>query len=54
VLRLKDIARIRAGRAELRYLQHARRQVDIGMATFLQPGANALEVAQLVRTAWPS
>jgi hydrophobe/amphiphile efflux-1 (HAE1) family protein len=49
VLRLKDIARPRARRAQLRHLQHPRRPADHRHGDLLQPGANALEVADLVR-----
>jgi len=49
VLRLKDIARIELGALNYDTYNTLDGRPAIGMATFLQPGANALEVAQLVR-----
>jgi len=49
VLRLKDIARIELGALNYDTSNTLDGQQTIGMATFLQPGANALEVATLVR-----
>src|SRR6267378_1240306 len=49
VLRLKDIARIELGALNYDTYNTLDGKSTIGMATFLQPGANALEVAQLVR-----
>src|SRR6267378_2441044 len=49
VLRLKDIARIELGALNYDTYNTLDGKATIGMATFLQPGANALEVAQLVR-----
>ena len=49
VLRLKDIARIELGALNYDTSNTLDSQQTIGMATYLQPGANALEVAQLVR-----
>src|SRR5882762_10036483 len=49
VLRLKDIARIELGALNYDTSNTLDGQPTIGMATFLQPGANALEVADLVR-----
>jgi len=49
VLRLKDIARIELGALNYDTYNTIDGKPAIGMATFLQPGANALEVAQLVR-----
>ena len=49
VLRLKDIARIELGALNYDTSNTLDGQQTIGMATYLQPGANALEVAQLVR-----
>ena len=49
VLRLKDIARIELGALNYDTSSTLDNQQTIGIATFLQPGANALEVAQLVR-----
>ncbi|MGE5639396.1 MAG: efflux RND transporter permease subunit, partial [Clostridia bacterium] len=48
-LRLKDIARIELGALNYDTFNTLDGQPAIGMATFLQPGANALEVAELVR-----
>jgi multidrug efflux pump len=48
-LRLRDIARIELGALNYDTYNTIDGQPAIGMATFLQPGANALEVAQLVR-----
>src|SRR2546421_2365080 len=50
VLRLKDIARSELGALNYATYNTSDGKPAIGMATFLQPGANALEVAQLVRT----
>jgi multidrug efflux pump len=50
VLRLRDIARIELGALNYDTYNTIDGQPAIGMATFLQPGANALEVAQLVRS----
>ena len=50
VLRLKDIARLELGALNYDTSNTLDGQPTIGMATFLQPGANALEVADLVRT----
>jgi multidrug efflux pump len=49
VLRLKDIARIELGALNYDTSNTLDGQQTIGMAAYLQPGANALEVAQLVR-----
>jgi hydrophobe/amphiphile efflux-1 (HAE1) family protein len=49
VLRLKDIARIELGALNYDTYNTLDGKPTIGMATYLQPGANALEVAQLVR-----
>src|SRR5436190_1707182 len=49
VLRLKDIARIELGALNYDTSNQLNGQQTIGMGTFLQPGANALEVAGLVR-----
>ncbi|HUQ74658.1 MAG TPA: efflux RND transporter permease subunit, partial [Burkholderiales bacterium] len=49
VLRLKDIARIELGALNYDTSNTLDGQPTIGMATYLQPGANALEVAELVR-----
>ena len=49
VLRLRDIARIELGALNYDTYNTLDGKPAIGMATFLQPGANALEVAQLVR-----
>src|SRR5205807_653925 len=49
VLRLKDIARIELGALNYDTYNTLDGKATIGMATFLLPGANALEVAQLVR-----
>src|SRR2546430_5379380 len=49
VLRLKDIARIELGALNYDTYNTLDGKSTIGMATYLQPGANALEVAQLVR-----
>jgi multidrug efflux pump len=48
-LRLKDIARIELGALNYDTTTTLDGKPTIGMATFLQPGANALEVAQTVR-----
>ncbi|HYL23214.1 MAG TPA: multidrug efflux RND transporter permease subunit [Burkholderiales bacterium] len=50
VLRLRDIARIELGALNYDTYNTIDGKPAIGMATFLQPGANALEVAQLVRS----
>src|SRR5881392_2061547 len=50
VLRLKDIARIEMGALNYDTYNTLDGKATIGMATYLQPGANALEVAQLVRS----
>jgi len=50
VLRLKDIARLELGALNYDTSNTLDGQPTIGMATYLQPGANALEVADLVRT----
>src|SRR3954465_9778701 len=49
VLRLRDIARIELGALNYDTYNTIDGKPAIGMAAFLQPGANALEVAQLVR-----
>src|SRR3954471_4385622 len=49
VLRIKDIGRIELGALNYDTSNTLDGKPTIGMATFLQPGANALEVAQLVR-----
>ena len=49
VLRLKDIARIELGALNYDTSNTLDGAQTIGMATFLQPGANALEVASRVR-----
>jgi hydrophobe/amphiphile efflux-1 (HAE1) family protein len=49
VLKLKDIARIELGALNYDTSNTLDGQPTIGMATYLQPGANALEVAGLVR-----
>src|SRR6185369_15490272 len=49
VLRLKDIARLELGALNYDTSNTLDGQQTIGMATYLQPGANALEVAELVR-----
>ena len=49
VLRLKDIARVELGALNYDTSNTLDGAQTIGMATYLQPGANALEVAQLVR-----
>src|SRR3954466_4764434 len=49
VLRLKDIARIELGALNYDTSNELNGQQTIGMGTYLQPGANALEVAGLVR-----
>jgi multidrug efflux pump len=49
VLRLKDFARIELGALNYDTSNTLDGQPTIGMATYLQPGANALEVAELVR-----
>ena len=49
VLRIKDIARIELGALNYDTYNTLDGKPTIGMATFLQPGANALEVAKLVR-----
>ena len=49
VLRLKNIARLELGALNYDTSNTLDGQQTIGMATFLQPGANALEVADLVR-----
>src|SRR4051812_18985205 len=49
VLRLKDIARIELGALNYDTSNTLDGQQTIGMGTYLQPGANALEVAQLIR-----
>jgi hydrophobe/amphiphile efflux-1 (HAE1) family protein len=49
VLRLKDIARLELGALNYDTSNTLDGQPTIGMATYLQPGANALEVADLVR-----
>jgi HAE1 family hydrophobic/amphiphilic exporter-1/multidrug efflux pump len=49
LLRLKDIARIELGALNYDTSNTLDGQPSIGMAVFLQPGANALEVADLVR-----
>jgi hydrophobe/amphiphile efflux-1 (HAE1) family protein len=49
LLRLKDIARIELGALNYDTSNTLDGQPTIGMATYLQPGANALEVAGLVR-----
>src|SRR5213595_390342 len=50
VLRLKDIARMEMGALNYDTYNTLDGKATIGMATYLQPGANALEVAQLVRS----
>src|SRR5947207_1617507 len=49
VLRVRDIARIELGALNYDTYNTIDGKPAIGMAAFLQPGANALEVAQLVR-----
>jgi len=49
LLRLKDIARIELGALNYDTSNALDGQATIGMATYLQPGANALEVADLIR-----
>ena len=49
VLRLKDIARLELGALNYDTSNTLDGAQTIGMATYLQPGANALEVADLVR-----
>src|SRR5687767_250185 len=49
LLRLKDIARIELGALNYDTSNTLDGQPTIGMATYLQPGANALEVAERVR-----
>jgi hydrophobe/amphiphile efflux-1 (HAE1) family protein len=49
VLRLKDIARIELGAQNYDTFNTLGGKPTIAMATYLQPGANALEVAKLVR-----
>jgi multidrug efflux pump subunit AcrB len=49
VLRLKDIANIELGAYSYDQQRDAGRQPTIAMGVFLQTGANALEVAELVR-----
>jgi hydrophobe/amphiphile efflux-1 (HAE1) family protein len=48
-LKLKDIARLELGALNYDTSNTLDGQPTIGMATYLQPGANALEVADLVR-----
>ncbi|HEX6320251.1 MAG TPA: multidrug efflux RND transporter permease subunit [Burkholderiales bacterium] len=49
ILRLKDVARIELGALNYDTSNTLDGQPTIGMATYLQPGANALEVARAVR-----
>ncbi|HXU41922.1 MAG TPA: multidrug efflux RND transporter permease subunit [Burkholderiales bacterium] len=49
ILRLKDIARIELGALNYDTSNTLDGQPTIGMAAYLQPGANALEVASLVK-----
>src|SRR6266702_3318832 len=49
VLRIKDIARLELGALNYDTSNTLDGKPTIGMATYLQPGANALEVADLVR-----
>src|SRR5688500_813180 len=49
ILKLKDIARIELGALNYDTSNTLDGQPTIGMATYLQPGANALEVAESVR-----
>jgi len=49
VLRIRDIARVELGALNYDTSNSIDGKPAIGMATFLQPGANALEVAQSVR-----
>src|SRR5688572_16989441 len=49
ILRLKDIARLELGALNYDTSNTLDGQPTIGMATYLQPGANALEVAESVR-----
>jgi HAE1 family hydrophobic/amphiphilic exporter-1/multidrug efflux pump len=49
ILRLKDIARLELGALNYDTSNTLDGQPTIGMATYLQPGANALEVARTVR-----
>jgi hydrophobe/amphiphile efflux-1 (HAE1) family protein len=49
ILRLKDIARLELGALNYDTSNTLDGQPTIGMATYLQPGANALEVASLVK-----
>jgi multidrug efflux pump len=48
-LRIRDIARVELGALNYDTYNTIDGRPAIGMATFLQPGANALEVAELVR-----
>jgi hydrophobe/amphiphile efflux-1 (HAE1) family protein len=50
LLRLKDIARIELGALNYDTSNTLDGQPTIGIATFLQPGSNALDVAERVRT----
>jgi multidrug efflux pump len=50
ILRLKDIARVELGALNYDTSNTLDGQQTIGMATYLQPGANALEVASLIRS----
>jgi hydrophobe/amphiphile efflux-1 (HAE1) family protein len=50
VLRLKDIARLELGALNYDTSNTLDGQPTIGMATYLQPGANALEVAASIRS----
>ena len=50
ILRLKDIARLELGALNYDTSNTLDGQPTIGMAAFLQPGANALEAANLVRS----
>jgi multidrug efflux pump len=50
VLRVRDIARVELGALNYDTFNTIDGKPAIGMATFLQPGANALDVAQAVRT----
>jgi hydrophobe/amphiphile efflux-1 (HAE1) family protein len=49
VLKIKDIARVELGALNYDTYNTLDGKPTIGMATFLQPGANALDVAELVR-----
>ena len=50
VLRIRDIARVELGALNYDTFNTLNGNPAVGLATFLQPGANALEVAERVRT----